>query len=246
MPDELTDVERVIQQTTGRLERLLFVVAGPSGVGKNTIINQLLANHPQMGRVRTYTTRERREDEVEGEQYHFVTPEQFRELALAGKLMEADATTLGHDVYGLGKVYSMPADIFEEIPPDKHLVIAEVDVVGARRLRERYPGCVTIFITAPPADLVHRIRERHDETMDAESLGQRMRTAHEQIRAAKEFDYVVFNREGDLHRTVEAIEHIIHAERMRVRAGFDLEAVLPPDAFSVLPPEESETGSAAP
>lgn len=238
MPDELTDVERVIQHTQGRLERLLFVVAGPSGVGKNTIINELLANHPQMGRVRTYTTRERREDEVEGEQYHFVTPEQFRELALAGKLMEADATTIGHDVYGLGKVYSMPADLFEEIPPDKHLVIAEVDVVGARRLRERYPGCVTIFITAPPTDLIHRIRERRDETMDAESLVQRMRTAREQIRAAKEFDYVIFNREGDLRRTVEAIEHIIHAERMRVRAGFDLEAVLPPDAFDIIPPED--------
>ncbi|MBN1123148.1 MAG: hypothetical protein JXJ17_18895 [Anaerolineae bacterium] len=231
----LTDVEQVIKQTKNHLEHRLFVLAGPSGVGKNTIITELLANHPnEMDRIRTYTTRERREDEIEGEQYHFVTPEKFRELALAGKLMEADAETVGHDVYGLGKLYSMPANLFEGIPADRHIVIAEIDVVGARLVRERYPDCVTIFVTAPPIDLVNRIRKRRDQTMDNHSLAQRIETARGHIRAAKEFDYVVFNRKGDIDKTIAAIEKIIEVERMRVTEGFDLEAVLPKDAFDII------------
>jgi guanylate kinase len=239
MPGFLTDVEQIIKQTTNHLERRLFVLAGPSGVGKNTIIKELLASHPdEMDRIRTYTTRARREDEIDGEQYHFVTPEKFRELALAGKLMEADAETVGHDVYGLGKLYSMPADLFEGIPEEKHIVIAEIDVVGTRRVSERYPNCVTIFVTAPPIDLVNRILKRRDRTMDNHSLAQRIETARGQIRAAKEFDYVVFNRKGDLDRTIAAIEKIIEVERMRVVEGFDLEAVLPKDAFDIVACDE--------
>ncbi len=234
MLDNLTDVERVLYQTHHTLARQLFVIAGPSGVGKNTIIRELLANHPEMDRVRTYTTRKPRPGEVEGEQYHFVTWEKFCELARAGKLMEVDTNSIGQDVYGLGKVYSMPADIYEGIPPERHIVIAEVDVVGTRRLRARYPDCVTIFVTAPPLDLIQRIRERRDETMDARSLTQRMQTARDQIRAAKEFDYVIFNRDGHLREALQAVEAIIQVTRMHVRQGFDLEAMIPPDAFQML------------
>ena len=229
-----TDVERIVRQVKGHLPRLLFVLAGPSGVGKNTIITRILTNHShEMDRVRTYTTRQPRADEVDGEQYHFVSWEKFRELALAGKLMEADEKTAGHDVYNLGDLYSMPADLFEGIPPEKHLVIAEIDIYGTRLLKERFPGCVTIFMTAPPMALLERIRERPDEYMSQKVLAQRMHTAREQIRAAKEFDYIVFNKEDELDKTVEAIETIIRAERMRVRHGIDLEAVIPGEAFSI-------------
>jgi guanylate kinase len=234
MSDHLTDVEQVILKNTGHLGRLLFALTGPSGVGKNTIIKKLLANHPgTFARVRTYTTRQRRDDEVDGDQYHFVTPEEFAELAREGRLMEADAATAGHDVYGLGKVYSMPLDVYEEIPPEVPVVIAEVDVHGARRLRERYPECISIFITAPPAALLHRIHERADESMNDRSLAQRMATAQEQMRAARHFEYVIFNREDHLDEAVTELEGIILAERRRVREGFNLEAYLPPDAFDV-------------
>lgn len=234
MSDHLTDVEQVILKNTGHIGRLLFALTGPSGVGKNTIIKKLLANHPAtFARVRTYTTRQRRDDEVDGDQYHFVTPEKFAELAHAGRLMEADAATAGHDVYGLGCVYSMPLDLYEEIPPGIPVVIAEVDVHGARRLRERYAECISIFITAPPAALLHRIHERSDDSMDDRSLAQRMATAQEQMRAARHFEYVIFNREDHLDEAVTELEGIILAERMRVREGFDLEAYLPPDAFDV-------------
>ncbi len=233
MSEDLTDVERVLLQKNGFLPRLLFVLAGPSGVGKNTIIKKLLTNHPdEMGRVVTYTTRPPRKNEVEGVQYHFVSREQFRDLALAGRLMEADAQTAGHDVYRSGHLYSMPADIYEGLPPQKHLVVAEVDIYGMRRLRERCPDCVTIFVTAPPAVLLERIDERPDLHMDDKTRAQRMVIAREQIQAAKEFDYILFNRAGCLGETVAQVEAIIRAERMRVRHGVDLEAVIPAEAFT--------------
>jgi guanylate kinase len=234
MDDNLTDIERILLQTRGSLPRRLFVLAGPSGVGKNTIIKILLTNHARYAeRVRTYTTRSARPHEVPGVQYHFISAEEFRALALAGKLMEADANTVGHDVYGLGDLYSMPSDIYEGVLPEKHLVIAEVDIYGMRLLKKRYPDCVTIFITAPPVSLLQRIHERPDDHMDAEALVHRMQTAREQMRAAKEFDYIVINQEDQLDSTVAAIETIIAAERSRVLPGVDLEAILPPDAFTI-------------
>lgn len=241
MCDPFTDVERAILQIKGELPRRLVVIAGPSGVGKNTIIKELLASHPRiMDRVRTYTTRPRRDDEVDGEQYYFVTREQFMKMAEDYLLMEADPQNkLGHDVYGTEHSYSMPADIFENVSPEAHIIIAEVDVVGADRLKERFPDCVRIFITAPPQELLERIRSRPDGDMSSENLGQRMQTAKQQIAAAKDFDYVVYNTEGHLTQTVSALRHILHAERMRVVEGFDLAGVLPAGAFdATLAPEK--------
>lgn len=236
MQDQLTDVERVIKQINGSLERRLFVIAGPSGVGKNTIIKELLANHPQvMDRIRTYTTRSQRDNEVEGMQYYFVSTEHFESLAREDRLLEADAEhPRGHDVYGTDDSYSMPADLYEDVSPEAHIVIAEVDVAGAERLRKLIPNCVTIFITAPPQDLIDRIYQRPDKDMTPDKVQQRMKTAKEQIQAAKDFDYVVYNIDGHLAETMSCVEAIVYAERMKVYDGFDLEKVLPPNAFEIL------------
>lgn len=231
MNDEhLTAVERLIKQTKGAPPRLLIVIAGPSGVGKNTIIKKLLAKHEAvMDRVRTYTTREPRDGEVEGEQYHFVTRDQFYDMAQQNLLMEPD----GQDVYGLGDVYSMPADLFEEIEPGKHVVIAEVDIHGTRRIRERYPDAVTIFLTATPDVLIERISERPDDHLDREALARRLDTAKEQFEAAKEYDYIVYNLTGRQAQALKVVESIVNAERSRVRPGADLAAVIPADAFEL-------------
>jgi guanylate kinase len=193
----------------------------------------LLANHPgTMCRVRTYTTREPREDEVSGDQYFFVSYEAFRQLAEEGKLLEADSVREGHNVYGNEDLYSMPVDVLGATDPEKHLVIAEVDIFGARLLRDLYPDCVTIFITAPPETLLARLREREGERMSREEMIRRINTAREQIQAAKEFDYIVFNyKQGDVEEVVAAVEAIIYASRMRTRLGADLEAVIPEEAF---------------
>jgi guanylate kinase len=241
MPDTLTDAERILLQIEGALPRLLFVLVGPSGVGKNTIIRKLLTNNPYMDRIRTYTTRAARKDEIQGDQYHFVSHEEFRRLALAGELMEADASIAGHDVYGLGSLYSMPKDLFAEIASDKHLVIAEVDIHGMRRLRALIPDCVTIFVFATPVDLQQHILERPDDHMDQASLVQRMSTAREQIRSAGEFDYLVFNEDDRLEDTVRLVEAIILAERARVRHGIDLQKIISPEAFG----QQAERDSSA-
>lgn len=226
MPDKITSVERILETTQGQLPRQLFVLAGPSGVGKYTITQRLLEIHPNMHRVTTFTTRRPRAGEVEGDQYHFITIEEFKRKSEAGELLEP----AGQDVYGLGDLYSMPANLMTDVPPGKHLILAEVDINGTFLLKDLYPDSVSIFVTASPDVLLARIRERPDKHMDDQSLAKRLDMAREHIEAAKKFDYVVFN-DDDLDGTVAAIEAIITAERMRVRPGVELEAMLPDAAF---------------
>jgi guanylate kinase len=230
---ELVGVERVIQHNLGDVPKLLLAIAGPSGVGKYTITQKILESHPgEMYRVRTYTTRKPRTGEVEGEQYYFVSREEFKQLAEEGKLLEGH----GHDVYGHGDLYSMPADLMEGTPPGAHLILVEVDIHGTALLKRLFPGiCVSIFITAPPDQLLERIRSR-DAEVDAKELAHRLATAREQMRAAKDFDYLVFNHEDRQEHTVQVIEAIIATERHRVRPGVDLEATLPPGAFDTSHP----------
>jgi guanylate kinase len=225
---DLTDFERLVLHEQGEIPKLVIVITGPSGVGKNTIIKRLLTKNPRlMKRLITYTTRKARKKEIEGEQYHFVTNDQFIELGDAGRLMEWDPDKRGgHDVYKLGKWYSMPADIFEGMLPSHHLLIAEVDTTGMKRLCERYPHCITIFVTATPEILRERIQERPDEEMDAHALAHRLKTAHDQYQEASKFDYIIFNHKGRLRQTIRAIESIILAERSRIRHRIDLQPLL--------------------
>jgi len=225
-PEKLSGVERVLATTQRQLPRQLFVLAGPSGVGKYTITTRLLENHPAMHRVTTFTTRPPRPEEIEGDQYHFISREEFRRKSEAGELLEP----AGQDVYGEGHLYSMPANLMTDVPEGKHLIIAEVDINGSALLKRLYPDCITIFVTAPPAELLARIRQRDGEHMDAESLSKRLAMAHEHIRAAKNFDYIVFN-EDDLDSTMAAVEAIVTAERRRVRPGVALEAMIPDEEF---------------
>jgi guanylate kinase len=130
----------------------------------------------------------------------------------------------------------MPADLFQDIPEGKHLVWAEVDTDGAQLLQARYPDCVTIFVTAPPLDLLERILRRSEDTdrhMNSETLARRMEAARKHIRAAKHFDYIVFNEDERIDVAVAAIKGIIDSERRRVRQGVDLEAALK-EAFATL------------
>lgn len=219
-----TGVEKLILMSRATLPRRLFIISGPSGVGKNTIIKELLASYPHLGRVRTYTTREPREGETDGEQYFFVSSEEFYNLARTGQLMEVDGDSVGHDVYGLGKVYSIPADPFEGIPTDKHLVLAEVDVHGAQLLKSHFPDAVLIFISAPIEQLEDRIENRQDKTLTQGDLAQRIAKAYEHIQAAKNFDYVVINEEDRISQTVQSVVAIFDVERMRVHKHIDFEA----------------------
>ncbi len=147
--------------------------------------------------------------------------------------MEVDASGEGHQVYADGVWYSMPSDLYEGLDEGKHMVLAEIDIHGARRVRQLYPDCITIFLTAPPHDLIHRIKNRPDELMDKKNLQNRLNKAREHIAAAKEFTYLVYNEENRLCDAVTQIKTIIEVERMRITKGFCLEDTIPPDDYLV-------------
>lgn len=230
MAGELTAVERLIQGATGKPTRLLFVIAGPSGVGKNTIIEDLLPNHPGlMDRIRTFTTRTRRSHEIDGKQYHFISRDVFNSMFETGRLLERTP------VYGTEDLYSLPTDLFGEIPESAHLVIAEVDVVGTKLVKEIFPNAITIFVTAPPQDLIDRIRQRDKDDTKLKDLIARLETAQKQIQEAHEvFDYIVYNPKGHKEDSLREIEGIIRAERHRVRPGADLRMDFPDSLFKEL------------
>ncbi len=234
MTSQFTPVERLIKNSEGTPPRLLFVIAGPSGVGKNTIIKTLLANHPlEMDRVRTYTTRTPREGEHEGQQYHFISRDTFKTMGDRGHLLEPH----GEEVYGDGHVYSMPVDIFSEIRPGAHLVIAEVDVAGTRLLKSHFPESISIFISAPANELLGRIEARDGAEAgeaDLEKRRKRLDTALAQIRAAHEFDYMIYNTQGHQSDAVAVVEAIITAERHRVRDNVAFDHAFPAESFKRL------------
>ncbi|MBN1285538.1 MAG: guanylate kinase [Anaerolineae bacterium] len=205
------------EQVTPPRKRLL-VLAGPSGVGKASI-TQALLKRPFIHRAMTYTTRPPRPGEAEAGQYHFVSRAEFETKFASGEIMERA------EVYGTGHFYGMPANLLSAAPPGKLFVLAEVDVNGADFLRVRFPGaCVSVFITAPPADLHRRIVSRaRSEGRAPEDLEARLEKARDHMRRAKDFDYVVFNEEGRLEQAVAHVEAIITAERLRVPPDMDLE-----------------------
>ncbi len=213
-----TGPEKLALRQWGKIPIRLLILVGPSGVGKGTITERLLAEVPFLHRASTYTTRKPRPGEIEKGQYRFVSEEEFWEKVRSGEIMEHT------EVYGTGTLYGMPADLIENVPPGKHVVLAEVDPNGRRFLIERYPKrCFSVFITAPPDVLIERIRHRAgQEGSDEDELRARLTTARQQVKEAGTYDYIVFNEEGRLDETVEAIKAIILAERHRPFPGLDM------------------------
>lgn len=197
----------------------LLVIAGPSGVGKDTVTRELLRRNPTIHRAKTYTTRPPRPGEAEAGQYVFISREEFEARFASGEIMERT------EVYGTGHLYGMPANLLSAAPPGKRFVLVEVDVNGKDFLVERFPGrCINIFITAPPDVLRQRIISRaHGEDPDPHDLEARLAKAREHMRRAVSFDYLIINDEGRLTETVTEIEAILMAERLRIRPGLDLE-----------------------
>ena len=201
------------------VRRRLLVIAGPSGVGKDTVTRALLDRNPLVFRAKTYTTRKPRAGEREAGQYYFVSRAEFEAKYATGEIMERT------EVYGTGDLYGMPADLLSAAPGDKAFVLAEVDVNGKDFLVERFPGqCVTVFLTAPPHVLRQRIISRAQEEGRApQDLEARLEKAREHMRRAATFDYLVINEEGQLEATIAAIEAIVLAERLRMPPDLDLE-----------------------
>jgi guanylate kinase len=187
----------------------LFVISGPSGVGKDTIIDRLRPRLPEFHFAVTATTRERRGGEVDGIHYHFMSGDEFLRLREAGEFLESA------EVYGKNHWYGVPkARVRSALRSGRH-VIVKVDVQGADSIRKLAPGAVLIFV-APPSmeELTERLVRRKAD--DPDVLMQRVRTASHELQRAMAFDYVVFNENDRPEQTVDTIAAIVTAETARV------------------------------
>ncbi len=187
---------------------LFLALAGPSGVGKATLTKALLAGHPEIVRLTTYTTRQPRPNEIPGDQYFFVDRETFLAKYRRGELMESSP------VYLDGHLYGMPNNILNQVPPEKDMALAEVDMAGINFLKKRYPDCVTILIVAPLDELAERIAQR-DPEMTGEAYQKRLASAQKWLQAAPTFDYIIENEEGQLEKALAQLEAVLVAELAR-------------------------------
>lgn len=188
----------------------VFVISGPSGVGKDSIVKLLHEIFPEIHVAVTATTRERRPGEANGVDYFFYDRDTFVRHREAGEFLESA------NVYG--QWYGVPKHSVRHALERGQDVIVKVDVQGAATIRTIAPNAVFIFV-APSmvSELLHRLRHRDMDSPDA--LMRRFRTAEEELLQARSFDYVVFNEHSDNglpERAVAQIHSIIDAERHRV------------------------------
>jgi len=185
----------------------VLVVSGPSGVGKDAVIQRLQERRPDLHFVVTATSREPRAGEVDGVDYHFVGREQFEEWVEKGQLLEHAV------VYGEYK--GIPKAQVEAALKRGTDTVLRIDVQGAATVRRLIPQAVSVFIVAESeAALVRRLVARKTEPLD--KLMVRVETARAEVARLREFDHVVVNREGELETCVDRIVAIIEAERSKV------------------------------
>jgi guanylate kinase len=184
---------------------LLYVISGPSGVGKGTIVKAIRAKNPNIKVSVSVTTRQPRAGEVEGESYYFKTVEQFQTMVEQGELLEW--------AQFVNTYYGTPQMFVEEHLIKGHDVILEIDVKGAIQVKERMPNGVYIFIMPPTmAELESRLVKRQTEALDA--MRQRLEVAMDEFNYLPLYDYQVVN--DDLEQAILKVESIMLAEKCRV------------------------------
>jgi guanylate kinase len=184
---------------------VLFVVSGPSGVGKTTLVQRALEHVPGLAFSVSATTRAPREGEQEGVQYHFVTPEKFLGLVEAGAFLE-HATVYGRS-YG-----TLREPVVTRLSQGGSILL-DIDVLGATQVRQRMPDAVQVFILPPSLEALEaRLRRRG--TDGEEVVRRRMEEAAVQLRGAPAYDYVVVNH--DLATAHQVFEAILVAELSKV------------------------------
>lgn len=185
----------------------LFVVAAPSGAGKSSLVNAVLAREPEISLSISFTSRGPRPSERHAQHYHFVSEDEFRGMIAAGDFFEY--AQVHGDYKGTARQSVEP---FLEAGRD---VLLEIDWQGARQVREKVPDCVTIFILPPSREeLERRLRTRAQDS--EETILRRLADSRGEISHAHEFDYIVINQDFD--RAVDDLLAIVRAQRLRCGA----------------------------
>lgn len=185
---------------------LLFIVSGPAGSGKGTVVNELIAKHPSLTLSISATTRQPRPGEVDGVHYHFISKEEFEQRINDGKMLE-------YATYS-GNYYGTPQKEVEEAMRDGKDVILEIEVAGAMQIKEKIKDSVAIMLTPPSRDVLEaRLRGRGTETEDV--IKWRLERAKEELSLMPQYDYSVINEDNKSDECAEMIYTIIKAEHQR-------------------------------
>jgi guanylate kinase len=194
-------------QGDAKANPLVIVVSGPSGVGKDAILNLMKARNYPFFFMTTYTTRKRRNNEVEGQDYHFVSEEEFQELLKTDGLLEWAR------VYG--NYYGPPKGPVKKALSEGRDTILKVDIQGAQTIKKVLPEAILIFILPPSTEeLTNRLSKRCTET--PADLALRLKTAETELNQISHFDYAVMNPCDNVESAVQDILSIIKAEKCRV------------------------------
>jgi guanylate kinase len=186
---------------------LLIVISGPSGAGKDSILQRMKERNLPFHFVVTATTRPPRPNEVHGQDYFFVTKEEFARMIEQNELLEYAI------VYGDYK--GIPKQQVRQALASGQDVILRIDVQGAETIRKLVPEALLIFVTVESEEeLVRRLKRRKTES--PEELALRIATARKELQRIEAFDYVVVNEEDRLDEAVDTIAAIIVAEHHRV------------------------------
>ena len=182
----------------------VFIVSAPSGSGKSTLVSRLLSRDSSLLFSVSYTTRAPRGNEVDGEDYHFVSREDFERRIAAGEFLEHAQV--------FGNYYGTHRGILEQARAAGTDLVLDIDVQGARQLKCKIPDAVTVFILAPSRQILeHRLRARGEDR--EEVIERRLREAAEEIRNYHTYDYILVNR--DLDQSDRTLNAIVSAERVR-------------------------------
>lgn len=203
----MTDVSLNPMLKGGQPEPILMILSGPSGVGKDSVLERLRDIGVSFDFVVTMNSRPQRPGEVDGVDYHFITSEHFEEMIAHEELLEW-AKVYGH-------YRGVPRAGVRQALTSGHDVILRVNVDGAATIRKIAPEAILVFIAPATIDeLRQRLYQRHQDT--EEEIERRLALAQQEIACVAGFDYVVINREGCLDDTVNRIRSIMIAEKHRV------------------------------
>jgi guanylate kinase len=191
--------------TASSVSRPVFVVTGPSGAGKGTLIQLVLPRFPELALAVSATTRPMRPGERDGVDYWFLARDEFQQRVDEGGFLEY--------VDFVGNRYGTLRSEIDRLRAAGKAPLLELETEGAKRVKRRIDGAVTVFVTAPVGELERRLRERATESSGV--IDDRLSKAREQLDEAGDFDYVVQNDDRD--RAADALAAIV-ADHLRTTA----------------------------